>query len=120
MLYKVLLFVGVGLNVLAQFSLKWGMKQVGLVEMNQGIINKLKLMLTNVYFWGGIIIYGISFLIYSIVLSKIELSRASPVSSVFAIILVVLISVVFLRESVSIIKVAGVLCCMLGIFLIFK
>lgn len=120
MIYKVLLFAGVILNVLAQLSLKVGMKQIGLIEINKNILLKLKPVLLNPYFWGGIILYGISFLVYSVVLSKLELSKAFPVSSVGAIILVVLVSILFLNESLTLVKLVGILFLIMGIIIVFR
>jgi multidrug transporter EmrE-like cation transporter len=120
MIYKVLLFAGVILNVLAQFMLKVGMKQVGLIEINKNILLNLKPVLLSPYVWGGIIFYGVSFLVYSVVLSKLELSKAFPVSSVGAIILVVLVSIIFLDESITLTKIVGLSLLILGIIIVFK
>ncbi len=120
MFYKILLFIGVGCNVIAQFSLKIGMKQIGLVEINSSIISKLKTMLFNLFFIGGILFYGLGFLLYSIVLSKIELGKAYSVASVSAIVLIFIISVIFLSETVNMMKLIGVILCVIGIFFIFK
>lgn len=120
MLYKILLFVGVGLNVLAQFLLKTGMKQIGLVEINSKIFNRLLTMLLNPYFIGGIFFYGMGFIIYSIVLSKVDLGKAYPVASASAIILIFLLSVVFFSETIDLVKIIGVILCISGIFFIFR
>ena len=120
MIYKILLFAGVILNVIAQFLLKYGMNQVGLIETNKNILLKLRPVLLNPYFWGGVLFYGASFLVYSVVLSKLELSKAYPVSSVGAIILVVMVSILFLNESVTAAKIIGLILLIAGIIIVFK
>jgi small multidrug resistance pump len=120
MIFKLLLFVGVLLNVTAQFLLKAGMTRIGPIELNQSITGKFLGMLGNFFFWAGLITYGISFVVYSIVLSRLELGRAYPVSSAAAIILITAASIVFLKESLTLVKILGVLLCSAGIILIFK
>ncbi len=115
-----LLFVSVILNVSAQFFLKAGMTKIGPVDLNQSIVAKFLGMLANGYFWVGLAAYGISFLLYSIVLSRMELGRAYPISSVTAIVLITVASIFFLKESLTAPKVAGVCLCCAGIALIFK
>ena len=120
MFYKILLFLGVLCNIIAQLFLKKGMKQIGLIEINQSIFEKIKFMFLNLNYLCGIFFYGIGFLVYSIVLSKIELSKAYPVASVAAIILISIISIIFLKEEFTIYKISGTLFCIAGIFLILK
>ena len=120
MLYKVLLFVGVVFNVVAQYSLRMGMKQLGPVDIGRGLASKLKAMILNPYLILGLLSYGMGFLLYAIVLSKMELSKAYPVSSVTAIILISVVSAIFLREELQLSKILGVSLCVAGIFLIFK
>ena len=120
MLDKGLLFLCVILNVGAQFLLKAGMTEVGPVEVNRTIATRLIAMVGNAHLWAGLASYGAGFAIYSIVLSRIELSRAYPISSAAAIVLITGASIVFLRETLTLGKVAGVLFCTAGIFLIFR
>ena len=120
MIYKILLFIGVVFNVLAQLSLKKGMNEIGTVEMKSGILFKIREMFLNPFFIFGIIFYGLGFLSYAIVLSKIELGKAFPVSSVSAIVLIFLLSVIFLNESLNITKIIGIIFCILGIIFIFR
>ena len=120
MIYKILLFVCVGTNVMAQFLLKSGMKQVGLVVINRGVFMQIKEMITNINFLGGIFFYGISFFLYSVVLSRIELSKAYPVSSVAGIIVITVLSILIFHEQYSVSKITGIVLCLAGIILIFK
>ena len=120
MAFKALLFVSVLLNVSAQFFLKAGMTKIGPVELNQSIVAKFLEMAASAYFWCGLAAYGVSFLLYSIVLSRLELGRAYPISSVTAILLITLASIFFLKENLTAPKVIGVCLCCAGIVLIFR
>ncbi len=118
MIYKILLFTGIVFNVMAQLLLKTGMKGLDIMQTNQSLIFKIKKFALNPFFWGSLFCYGIGFLIYSIVISKVELSKAYPVASVTAIILIFIISVIFVNESFNFQKAAGVTLCIAGILII--
>ncbi|MBN1585113.1 hypothetical protein JW899_01965 [Candidatus Uhrbacteria bacterium] len=117
-MYKILLLASVGINVFAQVMLKLGMTRHPL-ELSRGIIGNLKWFIGNPFLWCSIILYGIGFMFYAIVLSKLELSTAYPVASTLAIILTVLISAIFMHESFGSIKAIGLFFCLIGIFVIF-
>jgi len=120
MLYKTLLFVGVAFNVAAQYLLRIGMRELGPIEMGRRLTEMLKAMFINRYFILAVVSYGIGFLLYSIVLSRIELSRAYPIASVTAIIMISVVSVLFLKEDLQLSKIVGVSLCVVGIYLIFR
>ena len=120
MIYKILLFVGVAFNVIAQFFLKFAMKNSSLIEDKASFIKKLIPLLLKPSFFLSIMFYGCGFLIYSVALSKLELSKAYPVSSVTAIVLIFIISLIFLSETINIYKIIGIISCIFGIFMIFK
>lgn len=117
-MYKLLLFTGVLFNVFAQIILKKAMTGFNILQQDQSLIIKLKTMVFNPLFISAIGLYGIGFVIYSIVLSKIELSKAYPVASVGAIIFVFIFSIVFLSESITTMKLIGMGLCIAGILLI--
>ncbi len=82
MIYKLLLFVGIIFNVLAQISLKNAMKGLDFISKDTTILMKTKSMIFNPLFIFSIMLYGLGFVIYSVVLSKVELSKAYPVARV--------------------------------------
>ena len=120
MFYKIILICGMFFSVAAQFFIKTAMKKIGLVQINIGIIEKLKQMAHSPYLWIAIVCYGISFMTYAIVLSKIEINRAFPVTIMGATILVFIISVLFYHESVNLVKISGLILCLTGIILLLK
>lgn len=119
MIYYSLFFAGVVANITAQILLKIGS---GFLNKSAGtaIFAKLKTMASNPYFLFAIIFYAISFITYSIVLSKLELSKAYPVASALAIVAVSAISIIFFHEVTNLTKITGLVLCIIGIFLIFK
>lgn len=120
MVYKILLFVSVMFSISAQLMLKFGMSKVGVVKMNSNIFESLKKMSLNPMLWLAIISYGIGFVIYAIVISKMELSRSYPIVLMVSIIVISVVSIIFLNESISVNKIIGLTLCVGGIiFLIF-
>ena len=115
MIYKALLIAGVVANVIAQLLLKTGMRGLDVLYATVPVHEKIRMVAANPYVWGGVVFYGIGFLLYSIVLSRIELSKAYPVASVASIILVTVISIVLLTETINIQKIVGLLFAIIGI-----
>ena len=120
MIYKLLLILGVGCNIVAQLLLKHGMKGLDIVFSGYTLLEKFKTMVLNFYFWAALLSYGAGFLLYAVVLSKINLNVAYPVASVLAIVVIYLISLVYFREPSSVTSITGVVLCIAGIILLLK
>lgn len=120
MIYYILLFAGIGFNVIAQLMLKTASNGLRVLYSGQQLTHKIALLMYNPYFWGALACYGVGFVVYLIVLSHMEVSKAYPVSSVGAIILIYITSILILNESTGPAKTAGLVLCILGILLILK
>lgn len=120
MFYKIALIINVLLSVSANYMLKFAMNRIGIVEFNQEIFNKIKIIILNPLIWISVIIYGLSFLTYAIVLSKLELSRSYPLAIMMATVIIFIISVLVFHESVGLVKVIGIVFSVLGILLLFS
>lgn len=100
-IYKLLLFIGIMLGAAGQLLLKKGMTKHGRVNIR---MNSLIKDLINLYFHRYIILGGslfiISLALWTIVLSKLELSYAYPLVSANFVI-VSLLSMVFFRERIT-------------------
>lgn len=118
MYYIAILFLSIIFNVVAQLILKIGMKNVKIMQ-SDSVFQKMITML-NPWFFGALLCYGTSFFIYAVVLSKMEVSRAYPIAVVSAMILLLVFSVLFLNESMTVSKVAGIILCTGGILLILN
>jgi small multidrug resistance pump len=119
MIYKFLLLVGIISNVLAQIALKNAMNGIEFLTGNNSLLHKIKNMLFNPLFICAISLYGLGFILYAVILSKIELSKAYPIASVGAIILVCIFSLIFMQETITIHKIIGLGLCIVGILLLF-
>jgi len=77
----------------------------------------LKALLFSPFLWAGLFIVVMVFIIWSSVLSKIDLSVAVPVAS-FSYILVPLASIIFLHERVAFLRWIGIFLILGGVILV--
>lgn len=114
-----LILLSVILAAVAQLTLKHGMNQVtaandGVAKLDAG---SLKLMVTNLSVLGGLVIFGLSAVVWLLVLSRASLSFAYPFASL-GYVLIVLSSRFVLHEQVPLLRWAGVACIVVGIVLV--
>ncbi len=116
----VLILIGVLLNAVAQLVLKKGMSLVGSVAISYaGIMHMLVKIITNVYVYCGLMCYGLSFLVWLMVLSRVEVSYAYPFLSI-GYIVAALVGYFYFGESMSIYKVGGIALICLGVFVLYR
>ncbi len=120
MLYKMLLGLGVLANVGAQFFLKSTVRGQELLAGERGGIGGVLGLLARPFFWLALALYAVGFLSYTIALSRLELSKAYPVSSAAAIVLIAAVSFLFFKESLDTLKVVGLALLVAGIFLVLR
>jgi multidrug transporter EmrE-like cation transporter len=120
MLYKILLGLGVLSNVAAQLFLKSTMRGYDIFGRKGGVLRGVIGIIGRPFFWLSLALYGAGFLFYTVALSKLELSKAYPVSSAVAIVLIVLTSFLFFKESLDPLKVIGLALLISGIFLVLR
>lgn len=77
-------------------------------------------MVLSPYLWLAVMMYFISFTLYAIVLSRVELNRAYPIALLGGIILIFIISVIFFNESVNVLKMIGLVLCIVGLIFLFR
>lgn len=120
MLYKILLGLGILSNVGAQLFLKFTVRGKGLLEGERGALSGVLGILQKPFFWVSLALYGVGFLSYTIALSKLELSKAYPVSSAAAIVMIAAVSFLFFKESLDAMKIIGLVLLISGIFLVLR
>lgn len=120
MIYKILLLANVVTSVAAQLLLKTGMKKIGVVGLDANFFEKLKKMSLSPYLWFAILSFALSFVLYAIVLSKIELNRSYPVAIVSGVVLIYFISLFFFNETTNLIKIVGLVLCIVGIVFLLR
>ena len=65
----------------------------------------------------GFICYGISFLLYTVLLNKYNLSFISPLTVALVYILLMITAFIIFKEPISLIKIIGSICILVGIIL---
>lgn len=121
-MYKNLILITIvaSFTIISQVFLKKGLKTIGEFKLtglhDLSIIIKL---LQNKFIIVGIFIAIIGALFWLMVISKLDLTIAFPVSGGIFFILLFITSWVFLGESITFIKIIGIVIIMLGIYLIF-
>ncbi|MBM3243299.1 MAG: hypothetical protein FJZ12_00445 [Candidatus Omnitrophica bacterium] len=111
-----LLFFSDILETLTHFLFKKGaLTQVHLdIDSFPTFITFLLGVFSSLYLWTGLLSVLVIFIIWSVVLSKVDLSVAVPVAS-FSYILVPLSSALFLGEKVSLLRWSGVFFILIGV-----
>jgi len=77
----------------------------------------LKATFTSPFLWIGLFAVVAVFIIWSMVLTKIDLSVAVPIAS-FSYILVPLVSIIFLHEQITVLRWLGVFLVLIGVIFV--
>ncbi len=119
MRYYLVLTVAIVANSAANILIKIGMNKVGGVEIAS--LNDIwQKFLMNYVVWLGIICFGIALLSYSFVLSHIQLSIAYPIMTSVGFILVIVVSLLYLNETLSLIQIIGIVLILFGVWLVAR
>lgn len=94
--------------------LKFGSSSVVKSLFTLPIVN----MNISVYTFFGFILYGLSFLFYTILLSKFDLSFISPLTVGLVYVLLMVTAFVFFREQITVYKIVGSSMILLGVLMI--
>ena len=76
-----------------------------------------KVIFSSPFFWIGLLSLIILFIIWSTILSKIDLSVAVPIAS-FSYILVALVSILFLHETITLLRWMGIFLILTGVIFV--
>ncbi|ADK14401.1 MULTISPECIES: EamA family transporter [Clostridium] len=115
----VLILISVFLGAIGQVLVKYGAVNLNLNFTIKYLIPSILSILKNLPVMLGIISYGLSFLLWIKVLSKVELSYAYPMVSLGYIITMVFSYFMF-KENISFIRILGVAFIMLGVILVSR
>lgn len=122
-MFQTFLILGISivLAVGAQLSLKKGVLNLGTLNFSfSNFLGLIPRIFQNVWLLGGLFLFGISFLLWLFVISKIKLSVAYPISTSLNFILIALFSWLFLREQLLPTQILGIVVIIFGIFLLMK
>ena len=115
-----LIVISVLLNCAAQLCMKKGMMSIGEISGGmQGLIAAMPSMIMNGYLWLSLFCYGLSFLLWMVVLSKVDVSYAYPFLSI-GYILSAVVGYYAFGENVTPIRILGIIVICIGVVLISR
>lgn len=117
-----LILSGVSLSAIAQVVLKLGASDPNvqlLLAQKAPPTHLLMAMAANVYVWSGLGLYGLSALIWLLVLARADLSFAYPFVGI-GFILTMLFGAAFFSEAVGPVRVLGTLFVVFGVILVSR
>jgi drug/metabolite transporter (DMT)-like permease len=117
-----MILLSVALAAVAQLALKQGMNQVN-AELAPGRFSlsgaSLRALVTEPFVWAGLVLFGLSALVWLVVLSRASLSFAYPFAAL-TYVMILLFDAFVLDEQVPALRWAGVAFIAGGIFLISR
>lgn len=115
-----IVFICVVLNITSQLLLKMGMNGIGFFEYNASSLISVGLRVaTNPGIIFGLFLYALSFVLWLVVLSRLEVSLAYPLLSIGYIIMP-FVSYLFLGEALPISRLLGICVIIVGVFLVSR
>ncbi|HBN22965.1 MAG TPA: 4-amino-4-deoxy-L-arabinose transferase [Holosporales bacterium] len=118
--YLPLILFAVLLNTAAQIVLKMGMKSIGHFEFSShNIVPILLKMAQNPHILGGVSLYVFSLGAWLLTLSRVEVSLAYPLTSL-GYVFTALVGYYVLQENMGIMRIAGILVIMIGVYLVTR
>lgn len=114
-----LALVSVFLGAIGQILVKLGATHLELDFSSAHLVGSLLAIFKNLPVMSGLFLYGISFLLWVKVLTKLELSYAYPLVSL-AYVLIMLVSWLAFKESLSIYRLLGTFLIILGVVLVAR
>jgi drug/metabolite transporter (DMT)-like permease len=117
-----MILLSVGLAAIAQLTLKTGMNHVN-AELAPATFSldgrSLRALIVQPFVWGGLALFGVSAIVWLLVLSRASLSFAYPFAAL-TYVAILLVDHFVLDEQVPILRWAGVASIALGIFLVSR
>lgn len=119
--FYALLFTSVFINVTANILLKTGVTKAGGVAGETAhLFSSISKVAFSPFILLGLVLYGLSFLIWLRVLSFNDLSRTYPIFATIVFLFTTLGSIKFLNEDVSLIRILGIAVMLVGIFIVAR
>jgi multidrug transporter EmrE-like cation transporter len=117
----VLIFTGVGLNAVAQLTLKIATRPLAAYSQfdTATLIASMLVLARSVPFWVGMFCYGTSLCVWLAALSRAPVSIAYPMLSV-GYVVVAFASVLWLGETLSPAKIVGIALICMGVVLVSR
>ena len=113
----VVLALAIVSNALANILIKVGMMRVG---SGEGLVRTILGGIREPAILGGVVMFGLALGAYSFVLSRMNLSIAYPVMTSLGFMLVILVSWIGLKESITLVQVLGFALIVAGVWLVAR
>lgn len=110
-----ILFLGISSNALASVLIKLAVTEP---RKFPTLLHPLSLF-SNWPFWMGLFLYGVAFILYAAALERLPLNIAHPILTTGAVIMVMLLSTLILKEPIYWTTIFGVLLVIAGVVLIY-
>lgn len=110
------LILAMTLNAAANILLKMGAVRLGALG-EPGLFGRL---VTNYYLIGGLALFAANVGFYAAALARLNLSLAYPVMMAGGVMIVVTVSILFLRETLSATQMVGMLFLVVGLVLVTR
>ena len=104
-------------NAFANILIKIGMIRIGNTE---NAISMVKKMLNQPTLYLGVFSFAMALMLYSMVLTKLNLSIAYPIMVSIGLIIVVLVSYFILKEAIYPIQIVGFLLIIAGVWMVAR
>ena len=115
-----LLFIAIVTAVLSQLLFKKGVGGLDMITITTGhILDFIINILRNPYIIIGLFFYGISFLVWLVVLSRMKLSVVYPITSM-NFVFVILASYYLFGEKISTVQIGGIALIIVGVIALAK
>lgn len=115
-----LILFAIVLNTLAQIGLKIGMTRIGYFEFSGENLGPIAAQLIrNPYVMGSVFIYCLSLITWLMVLSRVEVSLAYPLTSL-GYVFTALAGYFFLQEDLSLTRFMGIVVIIIGVYLVAR
>ena len=116
-----LLAIPIFATVIAQLLLKKGMLLAGKLEFSlSNLLNLIFQVFHSVYLFLGLFFFGIAFLFWLFILSKIQLNVVYPISTSLTLCLVTVASWFLFKEYLSFYQILGIVIIIFGVFLLLR
>lgn len=107
-------------NVSAQLLLKRGTLELGKVNLTASLLPDLFFRaIQNIWLITGLVSFGLSFAVWILILSKIQLNIAYPIITALNFSFITVSSVFLFKENISQLQIIGIAIILLGIFLVY-
>lgn len=114
-----LILLNVLLNTAAQILMKQGMLKIGRINLTNDFIAVFPKIISSFWVWSSLICYGVSAVIWMVVLSRVQVSYSYPFVALGFVIVAILGYLLF-QENITFYRGLGIILICIGIIFVAK